>query len=276
MSGAGFAAVPELAWLWLGVACYAAASLVALRPTGSDVGRARLDSALLTLGVLALTGAIAVRWTRIDQGPFLTMFEVLLSNLFSLGLVYALIHAAVPTLRASATVVAPVLLLMGIWALSSSPEPVPLPATFDHPWLWLHVAFGKLFLAPCLIGAGVATLLLARRAVGTAPRQDGSADGPLDAWVWRLMSIAFVFQSLMLIAGAVWAHDAWGRYWAWDPLETWSFVTWLVLGALLHGRVTFRMPPELGWSLVIGVFVLAFLTFFGVPFVSLAPHKGVM
>jgi ABC-type transport system involved in cytochrome c biogenesis permease subunit len=88
------------------------------------------------------------------------------------------------------------------------------------------------------------------------------------------MAFAFVFHSLMLIAGAVWAQDAWGRYWAWDPLETWAFMTWLALGASLHLRLTYRIPPWIGWLLILGVFILAFLTFFGVPFVSLAPHKG--
>ena len=81
----------------------------------------------------------------------------------------------------------------------------------------------------------------------------------------------------MLMAGAVWAHSAWGRYWSWDPLETWTLVTWLMLGGILHARVTFRnMSPQTGHVLMLAAFVVAFLTFFGVPFLSVAPHKGVM
>jgi ABC-type transport system involved in cytochrome c biogenesis permease subunit len=88
------------------------------------------------------------------------------------------------------------------------------------------------------------------------------------------MLAALVFHSLMLIAGAVWAQDAWGRFWAWDPLETWAFVTWLALAAAVHARLTWRIGPRSGALLIAAVFVIAFLTFFGVPFVSLAPHKG--
>jgi ABC-type transport system involved in cytochrome c biogenesis permease subunit len=88
------------------------------------------------------------------------------------------------------------------------------------------------------------------------------------------MAIGFIFESLMLVAGAIWAQDAWGRYWAWDPLETWSFLTWLVLGIGLHARVTFKLSPRTGAILVISVFVIAFLTFFGMPFISTTPHKG--
>jgi ABC-type transport system involved in cytochrome c biogenesis permease subunit len=78
----------------------------------------------------------------------------------------------------------------------------------------------------------------------------------------------------MLIVGAVWAQDAWGRYWAWDPLETWAFATWLALALVLHARATFRPAPRWHGAMLIAVFVLAFLTFFGVPFISTAPHKG--
>ena len=99
-------------------------------------------------------------------------------------------------------------------------------------------------------------------------------DAGVDFLAWRFMMAALVFESLMLIAGAVWAQDAWGRFWAWDPLETWAFVTWLTLAGAVHARITWRVGPRQGAVLIAVVFVVAFLTFFGVPFVSLAPHKG--
>ena len=100
------------------------------------------------------------------------------------------------------------------------------------------------------------------------------ADGRLDELAYRCMALGFIFETLMLIAGAIWAQDAWGRYWAWDPLETWAFVTWLTLAFALHARATSRLSPRAASWLVIAVFVIAFLTFFGVPFVSTSPHKG--
>jgi ABC-type transport system involved in cytochrome c biogenesis permease subunit len=86
--------------------------------------------------------------------------------------------------------------------------------------------------------------------------------------------VAFVFHSGMLIAGAVWAQDAWGRYWAWDPLETWAFGTWLAMVFALHARVSLNLAITPQRLLLVGVFLLAFLTFFGIPFISIAPHKG--
>jgi ABC-type transport system involved in cytochrome c biogenesis permease subunit len=88
------------------------------------------------------------------------------------------------------------------------------------------------------------------------------------------MGIGIVFESLMLISGSIWAQDAWGRYWSWDPLETWALLTWLTLAFAIHMRVAAKVAPRVGAVLVMAVFLIAFLTFFGIPFVSVSPHKG--
>ena len=233
----------------------------------------RLAAAALAAVVGLATLAILVRWSREQQGPFLTLYDILLSNLFSLGLVYATAFIAVPAIRSTAGIVLPFLSLLSVWLLTTDAVAVPLPATFDNPWLWLHVISGKLFFALAMIAAASAAGILVTRLERPQAQSSESNDTP----VWQLASIAFVLHSFMLIAGAVWAHTAWGRYWAWDPLETWTLITWLLLGLVLHGRVTFRRMPDSVWQAgLIAVFVIAFLTFLGVPFVSPAPHKGVM
>ena len=78
------------------------------------------------------------------------------------------------------------------------------------------------------------------------------------------------------MAGAIWAQEAWGRYWAWDPLETWSFVTWLMLALILHLRLLIRPAYMFSSMLIIIVFIISFLTFFGLPFLNQVPHKGMV
>lgn len=226
--------------------------------------------------VLLLGLVVAGRWDRVGQGPFLSLYDVILSNLFTAGLYLFIAGLLSTTARASRRVAYPILLLLIAWALTLPLEVPPLPPTFDNPWLWVHVLAGKLFLASCLVATSLALLLLGRRGVSSGLLATGLDPEELDAGLWRYAAIAFVFHSLMLVAGAAWANDAWGRYWAWDPLELWTFVTWLMLGMVLHARVTLRMPSWMGWSGICLVFVLAFLTFLGVPFLSLGPHKGVM
>ena len=102
------------------------------------------------------------------------------------------------------------------------------------------------------------------------------SEAMLDELAYRFLAIAVVFESMMLLVGAVWAQDAWGRYWAWDPLETWAFLTWLVVIFILHLRLYKPVSPIVPTALIPLAFILAFLTFFGVPFLSLAPHKGMI
>ena len=242
-------------------------------------GRVRERLVLLTLvvAVVSLTVAIAVRWMYTGYGPFLTLFEILLSNLFSLGLIFLVVYWFVPGARPGALVVLPILLMIGIWAANESPLPGRLPATYDSALLWIHVIIGKLFLGICLAAVGLAGVLLLRRLFGAGGFLGSMpADYVLDALVWKFISAAFIFHSGMLIVGAVWAQDAWGRYWDWDPLETWAFITWLAMGLSLHARVSCKLSQSMGWLMVLVIFTLAFLTFFGVPFSSLGPHKGVL
>jgi ABC-type transport system involved in cytochrome c biogenesis permease subunit len=271
----------ELPWLWLGVALLllgAGQACVALWPAGGKgAGRASERGPLAWLGaaLAAVALGIALRWQRLGHGPFLNMFEILASSVFSLGLVFVLAALLRPELRRTAPLVLPVLAVMGAWLLTTSPQDTHFPATYDTPVLWLHVLLGKVFLGCALLSSGLAGVLLARRsAMGRRAFQRLPGDAVLDALAWQWMAVALVFESLMLIAGAVWAQDAWGRWWAWDPLETWAFLTWLLLVGALHARLRGRLSPTTGALLVLAVFALAFLTFFGVPFISVAPHKG--
>jgi ABC-type transport system involved in cytochrome c biogenesis permease subunit len=260
------------------VLTFGIASVVAILVSRSPGRKALILPATLGAASLLVVAAITVRWIRESQGPFLTLYDVLLSNLFTLALIYLVAYVLDSAVRAAAVLIMPFLLLLGIWLLLVPADAIPLPATYENYWLWLHVISGKLFFGLCLTAAGTASLLVFRSA-----RDSGTTLTPApstrraDMSIWRLMSMAFVCDSFMLIAGAVWAHSAWGRYWAWDPLETWALLTWLALALLLHSRVTFKRLPDLVfWIGVLLVFALAFLTFLGVPFVSTAPHKGVM
>jgi ABC-type transport system involved in cytochrome c biogenesis permease subunit len=231
--------------------------------------------ALLVIGLLLQTASIALRWERLGHGPYITMYEILLSNIWSLLLIYLLAYWRIPAIRPTAAVVMPIIFVMMGWLLVTSPHAGHLPATYHTVWLFVHIGFGKVFLGSVLVAVGISGIILLRKS-GRAGSRFSSLpdDSRLDELSFRFMAIGMIFETLMLIAGAIWAQDAWGRYWDWDPLETWSFLTWLSLAFALHARVAYKVTPRTGALMVMAVFVLAFLTFFGVPFVSTAPHKG--
>jgi ABC-type transport system involved in cytochrome c biogenesis permease subunit len=265
----------ELPILWLALIFYLVAGCVAI--LGQVLGRPReaVVLGLLVGGIALVTLTIGVRWVRIGYGPFATMFEILISNLWSLSLIYALAYWRVPPLRPSATVVMPFFFMLMGWMLVVDPGRGQLPPTYDTIWLYIHIGLGKVFLGAVLVALGLSGVILLRRhhVVAQAFRRMPN-DASLDELAFRFMAIGLIFDTLMLVTGAIWAQDAWGRYWSWDPLETWAFLTWLLLALAIHTRLTLRPPPVAGALMVMGVFVMAFLTFFGIPFVTQVPHMG--
>lgn len=262
--------------LFAGLGLYATATLAAL----ANAVRRRPGTGvvlLLVAGALAVHAvSIGLRWRRLDHGPYVDMFEVLSSNVWSL-------HAAVlagvlllPRLRALLPAVLPVLQILVAWLVTQEMRDTAFPVTYDTVWLPMHVLLGKAFLGITVLSVGGSVVILWRRCVAPAGFAALPSTKLLDEINFRLLLLAFVFECLMLLAGAVWAQDAWGRYWDWDPLETWSFLTWLALAGYLHLRVTVRPPPEASALAILAIFVIAFGTFFGMPFVSTAPHKGMV
>jgi len=241
--------------------------------------RKQFQKGVLLSTVVSITAcaiSIALRWVQSGEGPFVTMYEVLISNLFSLGLIFFLVYKLLPVSQSSSLLVLPLLSLIGLWAASSDMATLVLPATYDTALLWIHVGVGKIFLGLCLVASGLAGVMLMQHISESSIFKTLPAIEKRNDLAWKFMAVAFVFHSLMLIAGAAWAQDAWGRFWAWDSLETWAFITWLVLGLSLHARVTWKLADWLGWLMIISVFTLALLTFFGVPFSSVGPHKGII
>ncbi|MBN4063238.1 cytochrome c biogenesis protein CcsA [Cardiobacterium sp. AH-315-I02] len=266
----------EIAFFYVSVAVFIVASVLVWAALLLNKTAYKILFISITLVVFTTAVSITLRWIQTGHGPFMTLYDVLLSNLFTLGFIFLLTYKLVVRSRPAALFVLPLLALMAVWAATTSMTPVALPETYNTVLLWIHVGVGKVFLGLCLTAFGLAAVLLMRHSISINGFKHMPASMELDDLAWRFMAVAFVFHSLMLIAGAVWAQDAWGRFWAWDSLETWAFITWLVMGLSLHARVTWSLPAWTGWLLIITVFMLAMLTFLGVPFSSIGPHKGIM
>jgi ABC-type transport system involved in cytochrome c biogenesis permease subunit len=265
----------ELQILWAGIIAYVASGSLAIVALLMGKRPERTVLALMVLGLVLHTASIALRWERLGHGPFITMFEILSSNVWSLMLAFALAYWRIPKIRPAAAVVMPILFIMMGWLMLSHPGEGHFPPTYRTVWLYIHIGFGKVFLGAVLVAVGLAGVILLRRFdLGVDRLARLPDDRRLDELAFRFMAVGLVFETLMLVAGAIWAQDAWGRYWAWDPLETWAFLTWLTLAFTIHARLAFKIQPATHATMIMAVFGLAFLTFFGVPFISTSPHKG--
>jgi len=228
-------------------------------------GRQRLFAlARLTilLALLGLTAFGIMRWARTGHPPFVTLFE---SMITAVWFVLLITNGIVSRLRPAAIVILPVsgitFLLMG-WASDLPPDLSPLSAALTNVWLFIHASFATSGAAAFLIAASFSiTYLLgekglkrAQRVVATIPRYDS-----LPRSVLNLILFGLILWGVMIVSGSIWAHVAWGRYWAWDPIETWSLISWLLYGLLLHARLTFKFPPRLFcWLTIIAAGTVAF------------------
>jgi ABC-type transport system involved in cytochrome c biogenesis permease subunit len=214
---------------------------------------------LAGLGLAPHALAIAQRWQEQGHGPYLGLYDSLSSNLWLQLALFLLIAALSPTVRRARTAALALGALFAAWLVVVPATTSPLPPTFDTPWFYAHVLAGKLGYALLSIAAAVAV-------TDWRVRQPGAAG-------YRLMLVAFACHSAMLLSGAAWGYAAWGGYWDWNVLETWTLLTWFGFGLYFHARAPGAPPAPRRW-LAVGVYVLAVLTFYGVPFLSRASHQG--
>jgi cytochrome c-type biogenesis protein CcsB len=98
----------------------------------------------------------------------------------------------------------------------------------------------------------------------------------LDVMAYRVIAFAFPIWTFAVIAGAIWAQEAWGRYWGWDPKETWSFITWVIYAGYLHARSTSGWKGRPAAVVALAGFVSLLITYYAVNLwiVGLHSYKG--
>nr|YP_010169415.1 cytochrome c biogenesis protein [Gardenia jasminoides]QRZ04337.1 cytochrome c biogenesis protein [Gardenia jasminoides]WRO38877.1 cytochrome c biogenesis protein [Gardenia jasminoides f. longicarpa] len=95
----------------------------------------------------------------------------------------------------------------------------------------------------------------------------------LDYWSSRVISLGFTFLTIGILSGAVWANEAWGSYWNWDPKETWAFITWIIFAIYLHTRTT-RNPKCANSAIVASIgFLIIWICYFGVNLLGIGLHS---
>nr|YP_009722465.1 cytochrome c biogenesis protein [Hemiphragma heterophyllum]QGN73604.1 cytochrome c biogenesis protein [Hemiphragma heterophyllum]QGN73690.1 cytochrome c biogenesis protein [Hemiphragma heterophyllum] len=93
----------------------------------------------------------------------------------------------------------------------------------------------------------------------------------LDYWSYRVISLGFIFLTIGILSGAVWANEAWGSYWSWDPKETWAFITWLVFAIYLHTRTKLKGTNS---AIVASIgFIIIWICYFGVNLLGIGLHS---
>nr|YP_010929422.1 cytochrome c biogenesis protein [Didiplis diandra]WKK48509.1 cytochrome c biogenesis protein [Didiplis diandra] len=95
----------------------------------------------------------------------------------------------------------------------------------------------------------------------------------LDHWSYRIISLGFIFLTIGILSGAVWANEAWGSYWNWDPKETWAFITWTIFAIYLHTRTTQNLESVNSAIVASMGFLIIWICYFGVNLLGIGLHS---
>ncbi len=234
----------------------------------------------LAAGTLLPHGAgIGLRWAAVGRGPYINRYEVFSSDVWVGLAAFIAFQAYFPRLRmAGAAVVTVGLLMMGRGALSSN-DVEPLPPSLRSLWLIVHVGFAKLAFASILLAFGVSVVYLLKRraeAAGSSGAFYGRMPGlaRMDELNYRFTGLGFVSLAIMMLSGAIWANNAWGNYWSWDAVETWSLATWLLYGVSLHLRTMYRWSGERSAWLTVLTLAVTILAFKSLAYIVPGAHVG--
>jgi cytochrome c-type biogenesis protein CcsB len=219
---------------------------------------ARIGTALTALGLLFHVAGDVTRGIAAGRVPWSNMYEFALTGTMLIVAVYLVTLLRYDLRFLGAFITGLVVLLLGGAALAFYVEISPLMDPLKSVWLVIHVFVASLATALFALAFGLSVLQLmqARRERKTAALADAAPEvvaaaktGPrflrtlpgsdaLESIAYRFAIIGFIFWTFTLIAGSIWANDAWGRYWGFDTKEVWTFVIWVLYAGYIHARAT--------------------------------------
>ncbi len=263
----------QCAFIFFALFCYVAGAVAAAKqqkPTNTLLGMA---SALAWASALSGFTGLLVRWhesylLRPDAGhiPVSNLYEVFILFMVITTLMYLYYEGKFALQRAGGFVFAFLAVLVGfvLWysITRDAQQILPLIPALQSWWMKIHVPANFIgYGAFCMAASLGAAELLVLSGKGEKWLPDAAT---LDEVMYKAIAVGFLFFTIATILGALWAADAWGRYWSWDPKETWAFIVWLNYAVWLHLRLVAGWRGKvLAWWAVLGLFITAF-AFLGV------------
>lgn len=207
---------------------------------------ARIATAMMILGFALLFAGVIARGISAGRVPWSNMYEFSITGALTFTGAYLLALRKYDLRWLGLLVSVSVLLTLGTAVTALYVPSAPLVPALKSEWLVIHVSTaiisGGVFLLSNVIASAYLYLdRMEAKGERTAWAKRLPDLETLDQLSYRLVAFVFPLWTFSVIAGAIWAESAWGRYWGWDPKETWAFITWVAYAAYLHARVT------IGW-----------------------------
>ncbi len=250
---------------------------------------ARLGTVLTALGFVFHLVATVLRGVAAERVPWSNMYEFAMTGLLLIVAVYLAVLTRYDLRFLGSLMTGLAVLLLGGATLAFHVEVVPLADPLKSVWLVVHVFVASLATAlfALAFGLSVVQLIQARRErkladapADAAPKRSFLRTVPdadaLESLAYRFAIVGFIFWTFTLIAGSIWANDAWGRFWGFDTKEVWTFVIWVLYAGYIHARATRGWRgTRSAWLSIIGFTAVLFnFTIVNVFFKGLHAYSG--
>nr|YP_009745543.1 cytochrome c heme attachment protein [Tribulus terrestris]QIH29954.1 cytochrome c heme attachment protein [Tribulus terrestris]QSX43061.1 cytochrome c heme attachment protein [Tribulus terrestris] len=257
---------------------------------------------------LCITGLLIVRWVSSGHFPLSDLYESLICLSWSFSIIHMAPYFKKHTNSLSAITAPSAIFTQGFATsglLTEMHQSAILVPALQSQWLMMHVSMMILGYAALLCGSLLSVALLVitfRKVFNIFVNESFSFDEikyrtgrrtillntcfissrnyyksqliqQFDRWSYRIISLGFIFLTIGILSGAVWANEAWGSYWNWDPKETWAFITWTVFAIYLHTRTNKNF--EVLNSAIVGSmgFLIIWICYFGVNLLGIGLHS---
>ena len=244
---------------------------------------------------LLFTLTLLGRWIGEGYFPLSNLYESLIFLSWGISSLHLLIELKTKS-RLIGSIATPILFFISGFSSLTLPtemqKALPLVPSLQSNWLMMHVSMMMISYATLILGSLLSILYLAfnlftqkQTQVNLVPENSEikltienknskvSLLQTIDTWSYRIIGLGFPFLTIGIISGAVWANEAWGSYWSWDPKETWALITWLVFAVYLHSRLLKGWQGQKAAVVASGGFFVIWICYLGVNFLGKGLHS---
>jgi cytochrome c-type biogenesis protein CcsB len=246
----------------------------------------RLAVLITGIGTLLHASGLITRGIAAGRVPWGNMYEFLIAVTLVCSIAWMVLAIRRPAIRPLGLVVTLVLVvLLGVDLIVLRTAVEPLVPALNSYWLKIHVTLAITASGLFMCGFCVAALYLIRAGYDKRVAEERPVGFPytlgprlpvatnLERLTFRIHAFTFPIWTLAIMCGAIWAEAAWGRYWGWDPKETWSFVAWVVYAGYLHARATPSVKRNVATLLAVGGFAVMMVNLFVINFAVSGLHS---
>nr|YP_010214579.1 cytochrome c heme attachment protein [Loranthus odoratus]UBN08435.1 cytochrome c heme attachment protein [Loranthus odoratus] len=263
-------------------------------------------------GFFCLTGLLANRWINFGHFPLSELSESLIFLSWGFFIIHLILYFKKEKKNLSSIIKIGVIFTQGFATsdlLSQMHKSVILVPALQSQWLMMHVSMTLLGYASLLCGSLLSVTLLVitfQKSIIIFSKNNflltntfsfqnkneriknvlqstsvfsisnfykSQSIQQLEQWSYRVISLGFIFLSIGILSGAVWANEAWGSYWNWDPKETWSFITWIIFTIYLHTQTNTNLKGKNSAIIAVIGFFLIWVCYFGINLLEIGLHS---